>query len=213
MERIKSLLTKALPFALLIGLSFGAYSAVSSFFQYVATVQKEIAAALLAASATIIVSIATVFIGRYYERKRELDALYRDKKTMIYDEFLGRFFDTFHGNDDDLKERDDLVPFLREFMRKLLLWGGPEVVASFIKWKKSLLNVNAETIFATEDFLLAVRKDLCHSNKQIEKGFFARLFLQEGELLLEMAKINPKVTLIEVDEMSKAIQNALQDTK
>ena len=56
---------------------------------------EELAAALVAGVVTILVATATVMIGRYYERKKELDALYRDKKTEIYDEFLKELFDLF----------------------------------------------------------------------------------------------------------------------
>ncbi len=76
-------------------------------------------------------------IGRYYERRKELDALYRDKKTEIYDEFLKEFFGLFFSAGEAKSEttEKDLVPFLREFTRKLVLWSGPEVIEAFVAWK------------------------------------------------------------------------------
>ena len=157
--------------------------------------------------ATVLVATLTVVVGRYFERKKELDALYRERKTEIYDEFLQKFFETFGSKADAqaTPESDNLVPFLREFMRKLILWSGPEVIEAFVKWNDHLAKgvPDADSIFLTESFLLSIRKDLRHSNRGIRKGFFAKLFLSRGALFLTLAERNPKITLAEVAEIEK----------
>ncbi len=69
----------------------------------------------------------TVVVGRHYERKKELDALYRDKKTAIYDEFLKEFFSVFFSGGKDVTSEGerDLVPFLQEFTQKLVRASSP----------------------------------------------------------------------------------------
>lgn len=175
---------------------------VQSFFAWFSAVPKELAVALVAGAVTILVATATVMIGRYYERKKELDALYRDKKTEIYDEFLKEFFDIFFSGGVKLDSHPDkdLVAFLREFTRKLILWSGPDVIEAFVAWKDHLAkgSPDAKSIFLTEAFLLAIRNDLRHTNAGLRKGFFARLFLKEGSLFLTMAEKNPNVTLAEL---------------
>jgi len=199
-------LTKTLLVLPALALVAGAISllvwVIQAFFAYVSAVPKELAAALVAGAVTILVATATVMIGRYYERKKELDALYRDKKIEIYDEFLKEFFTLFFSAGEkavDHPERD-LVPFLREFTRKLVLWSGPEVIEAFVAWKDHLAKgtPDAKSIFLTEAFLFAIRKDLRHTNAALRKGFFARLFLKEGSLFLAMAEKNPNVTLAEL---------------
>jgi hypothetical protein len=144
----------------------------------------------------VLVATLTVMLGRYFERKKELDALYRDKKTEIYDDFLRRFFEVFFSGGEGTGEQD-LVPFFRDFTRKLVLWSGPEVIGAFVAWRSHLAKgvPDAESIFLTERFLLAVRKDLRHTNTGIRRGIFARMFLRNGDLFLEMAAKNPKLTL------------------
>lgn len=165
----------------------------------------------MAAVATVLVATLTVMLGRYYERKRELDALYRDKKTEIYDEFLKEFFAIFFGaSEGEAKGTEtDLVRFLREFTRKLVLWSGPEVIEAFVAWKDHLAKgtPDAQSIFLTEAFLRAIRNDLRHTNKGLRKGFFARLFLREGGLFLVMAAKNPNVTLAELAEAVKPVHS------
>lgn len=95
MKRLPKALSPFLGLVVLASLLALAAWAVRAFFAYVSSVPKELAAPLVAGAATILVATVTVMIGRYFERKKELDALYRDKKTEIYDEFLKEFFGLF----------------------------------------------------------------------------------------------------------------------
>ena len=208
MNRLKTFLPALAGIAILAGLAMLVGLVVYAFFQYLSSVPKELGAALVAAAATILVATVTVMVGRYYERRKELDALFREKKTEIYDEFLKDFFTLFWGaSKTDAAAEKDLVSFLREFTRKLVLWSGPEVIKAFVAWKNHLAKgtPDAKSIFLTEAFLLAIRRDLRHSNIGLRKGFFARLFLQQGELFLDMAAKNPDLTLAALAEVENAL--------
>jgi hypothetical protein len=213
--RLKKLLTTTLAFALTAGFVWVAIWSLRSFATYISAIPKELGAALVAGTAAVMVATVTVMIGRYFERKKELDALYRDKKMEIYDEFLKKFFDLFHSQSKDspTTEPEDLVSFLREFMRKLILWSGPEPIAAFLAWKEHMSKgePDAQTIFLTEKFLLTLRADLRHSNKGIPEGFFASIILKEAALFLSLAKKNPNVTLNEIIEAEKVLRGAVSD--
>lgn len=211
MSRVKTFFFGLLGFAVLLAIVGGTGWLVYTFFQYLNAVPKELAAALVAAGATVLVATVTVMAGRYFERKKELDALYRDKKIEIYDEFLKEFFGLFFGaGEGNLPApAKDLVPFLREFTRKLVLWSGPNVIEAFVAWKDHLAKgvPDAQSIFLTEAFLRAIREDLRHSNRTLRRGFFARLFLKEGTLFLTMAQKDPNVTLEALAAVEKLIQS------
>jgi len=213
-ENLKKLFSIIIGLVFLVGMAWFAYWIVKSFTTYISAVPKELGAALVAGIATVMVATTTVMVGRYFERKKELDALYRDKKMEIYDEFLKKFFDLFFSNSEDspTPEPDDLVPFLREFMRKLILWSGPEPILAFLAWKEHLAKgtPDAQTIFLTEQFLLTLRADLRHSNRGMPKGFFASLILKEGALFLDMAKKNPNITLAQLAEMENMLDGDLK---
>jgi hypothetical protein len=210
MKRASAILIPLLGLILLGGIVALAFWLFREFLAYLRAIPKELATSLVAGVVTILVATITVTVGRYYERKKELDALYRDKKTEIYDEFLKAFFAFyFAGGVSKAGEPEkDLVPFLREFTRKLVLWSGPEVIDAFVSWKDHLSKgtPDAQSIFLTEGFLVAIRKDLRHSNAALRRGFFARLFLKEGQLFLSMAERNPNVTLAEI----AAVENRLK---
>jgi hypothetical protein len=179
---------------------------------YVSTIPKELGAPIIAAVATVLVATLTVVLGKYFERKRELDALYREKKTEAYDEFLKKFLEVFFSGGENIGERD-LVPFLRDFSRQLILWAGPEVIEAFVAWKDHLAqgSPDAKSIFLLEDFLLAVRKDLRHTNKGIRRGLFARMFLKNSELFLLMSARNPGLKLEELAAMEKVLSPMKKD--
>lgn len=205
--RVKNILSATLALGVLGGLGFIAYWLITTFLAYLSAIPKEIGAALVAGAATVFVATLTVVVGKYFERKRELDSLHREKKTEIYDEFLKGFFDHYFSGADEspTQSPDDLVRFFREFTRKLLLWSGPEPIAAFVRWKDHLAKgvPDAQSLFLTEEFILAIRKDLRHTNDGIPKGFFAKLFLREGTLFLSLAEKNPNITLEQLAEFEK----------
>lgn len=210
MQRFKRLLGALFALGLLVGFVAGLYFALSAFFSYVGSVSKELGAALVAGATTIIVATLTVMVGRYFERKKELDALYREKKTEVYDDFLKVFFQVWFSAGKTDEDDPDLVKLFREFSVKLVLWSGPEALEAFARWKEKMAegHASAEGIFETEAFLNAIRADLRHSTRGIRKGWFARLFLQESNLFLAMAAKNPKVSLAELVAAEKILRAA-----
>lgn len=122
----------------------------------------------------------------------------------MYDDFLTRFFELFHGKSDNSSE--ELVPFLRDWQRKLVVWGGPRVLKSFIAWKESLLEEpNAQSVFKMGEFFIAMRHDIGLSNRGIEAGLFSHLILRHASLFLAAAKNNPNITLREIAEIEKEL--------
>jgi hypothetical protein len=212
MQRIRRIVSTLVALGLLGGVGALIYIAGKGFFDYLASIPKELGAALIAGATTILVATFTVMIGRYFERKRELDALYRDKKTEFYDEFLKVFFHVWFsaGKPADGKTEPDLVELFRSLSVKLVLWSGPNALEAFARWKELMAQgqLNAESIFETERFLTAIRADLRHSNVGLRRGWFARMFLQEGTLFLAMAAKNPNVTLAELAAAEKAFREA-----
>lgn len=196
--------------ALLIGFVWGAYWLLSQIWGQFKSLDSKVALAAITAFTTVTISTLTVVLGKYYERKKDIEAHYREKKTEIYDEFLKEFFKVFYSEHEkeDETEQKSLVDFLREWQRKMVLWGGQDVLVKYIKWVTHLKkgNPDADSIFLMEDFFREIRKDLGHKNNKLEKGTFAHLILQNAELFLQMAKSNPKVTLADLAEAEKALK-------
>jgi hypothetical protein len=167
----------------------------------------QLAGALVAGATTIIVGTVTVMLGRHYERKRDIEAHFRADKIKIYDEFLQELFKVLHagiklgepGTD------EDLVKFMREWQRKLVLWGGSNVLRTYFRWMGNLKqgNPDVQTLFLMDEFFRALRSDIGQSSAGLERGAFAHLVLRYGEFFLEQARRNPSMTLHELSELEK----------
>ena len=96
-----------------------------------------VSVALLTGATTVLVATITVVLGKYYERKKDIEAHYRSKKVEIYDEFLCELFKLFDESRVD-RDAESLVKFLREWQRKMILWGGQDVLRKYILWMSHL---------------------------------------------------------------------------
>jgi hypothetical protein len=205
---MKKTATMIFGFALIGALGWVIYWIISQVWGQFKLLDPKVSVGLLTAATTVIVATLTVVLGKYIERKKDIEAHYREKKTEIYDEFLCEFFKIFHSDNDDDEENQDLVNFLREWQRKMILWGGQDVLSKYIAWMGHLKkgNPDAKTMFMMEEFFLEIRKDLGHKNNKLVKGSFIHLILQNPELFMVMAKDNPDLTLAELAEAEEVLQ-------
>lgn len=161
------------------------------------TVQPPITAAAITAVATVLVSTATIALGRYLEKKKELEALHREKKVPIYGKFLEGLFSIFYERKG---KQLNIVKFLQEWQQKIVLWGGPTVVNAYIDWKTELTahEPNVKTMETTDKLIHAIRQELGHKDRKLKKGIFPRFILREADLYFQLAKQNPNLTLAEL---------------
>lgn len=189
---------------LLASLLAGVIWLVVGLWNWFASLESDMAVGMLTASSTIIVATTTLVLGRYFERVKEAETHLRTQKIQLYDEFLKEFFELFYSEGGADK---DLVPFLREWQRKLVVWGGPKVLFSFITWKNHLASgdPDAQSVFLMDAFFRAMRHDIGLSNRGLERGFFSHVILRHANFFLSLAKTNPKIKLSEVAEREKAL--------
>ncbi len=146
-------------------------------------------------------------LGRYYERRKEIEAHFRAEKIKIYDEFLFQLFKLFENEGET---SPDMGKFLREWQRKLVLWGGSNVLAAYFKWMSRLKrgNPDADTIFLMDEFFRALRADIGQSSSGLPRGSFAHLILRNADFFLAQAARNPGLTLEELGRLEKVLDES-----
>jgi hypothetical protein len=166
-------------------------------------INPNLAIALITGATTVIVSTTTVMVGRYYERKRDIEAHFRTAKIQMYEEFVREFLSLVTGSE----RTKDLTSFLREWQQKLVLTAGANVLGAYFLWKTKLraASDSAAAVFAMDNFFRELRADVGQTSRGLEKGAFAHLILRNSELFLQMAKKNPKVTLSQLAEIEKRL--------
>lgn len=199
-NRVFQYLSVVVAIALLAGALFALVNLVRFAVAGMKRLDSTIVAALVTGAATILVATITVTVGRYFERKKDLEAVYRDKKMPIYGDFLEQLLAHFQPDAGTPPAPEELVKLLLGWHRNIILWGGPEVVNAYLAWKDGLETelLSAKTVFKMDAFILAIRKELGNVNRGIPKGLFLRMTLKRPELFFEMAAANPDVTLPEV---------------
>ena len=187
--------------ALLVGI----YWATISVWDALSSVDAKLAVGVVAAATTVLGATLTVTIGKYLERKHAVEAAFRERKVEIYDGFLQELFKLF--GQEGIPDDTGLANFIRDWQRKLIVWGGSKVLLTYIEWRSHLSRTSnepdAETIYLMGEFLLSMRKDLGLSNKGIDRGVFAHMILRNPDLFFEMASKDPNVTFAEIASQEK----------
>lgn len=90
---------------------FVIYYVTTSLWAWFSSLSSNLAVGLLTVTTTVIVTTVTLVVGKYFERVKKAEAHLRAQKISMYDEFLTRFFEPFH--DEEENRSAELMPFLR----------------------------------------------------------------------------------------------------
>lgn len=200
MNRIKKWLGVLFAMGILGGSLWFFYRIIALSYHALVSLDPNVAVAIVVGSATVLASTFAVVLTRYYQSKRERNLAHRDRKIELYDEFLKKLFSIFLGDTGEETRPEDLVPFLRDIQRKLVLWSGPGTIKAYAEWHKVLTTSppRAGHMIKMIDFFLALREDLGHSNKGIEREHMVRFLLRNSDLFMQEYRKNPNVTLDEI---------------
>jgi hypothetical protein len=167
------------------GVIVALYYLISWFVDVFRTLSPNVAASIVAASATVTVSVLTVIVGRRIETVSAIRKEHRDKKVPVYEELMAFMSKMFarSRSDEEIPE-EEMVSFMYEFTPKMMIWGGDEVVASWSRFRTASIGLSPEeagkkVIFEYENLVMAIRKDLGHANKGLGKGSILAFFVND----------------------------------
>ncbi|MCM3629737.1 hypothetical protein M3194_20560 [Paenibacillus glycanilyticus] len=164
----------------------GAILLVVSLINLFSSLQKEVFAAIVAATGTILVSVFSVIFTKYLERKRSIEQELRDKKIPMYESFVEFWFDILYKKKitGEAMTEKEMLDFYKEFTQKILVWGSDGVIKKWSQYRSKTVNIehkglDRELLFEFEELLLEIRKDTGHKNKSINKGDLLGLFIND----------------------------------
>ncbi|WP_269303387.1 hypothetical protein [Aeromicrobium sp. HA] len=158
-------------------------------------VNPTVAAAIVAAAATTIVSVLGVTLGRYLERRDQIELELRQRKIPIYIEFVEGIMKMFFNSVSEsggtnLVEKKagegpfDLVEFFKKMTPQLMIWASNDVVSSWSRFRRGADKTPPiDYMFMMEDLLAAIRKDLGH-NGQMAKGDLLGTYINDIDEVL-----------------------------
>jgi multidrug transporter EmrE-like cation transporter len=175
-----------LTFLILLIILIGVWFLIKFLWETFSNLHQEVAVAIIAGAATVLVSVFSIILGKYYERKREIDLELREKKIPMYEEFVNYFFRILLTDKINKPiSQKDILEFYGKFTQKLMVWGSDEVIKKWSNYRRhSVENINDDTcsprsMFLFEDLLFAIRKDMGHKNKDVHKGELLGLFVND----------------------------------
>lgn len=174
-----------------------------------AKADKEITVAIVAAAGTILASVVVVSITQYNAKVMEVAEAHRLKKIEVYSEFGDLVFSIFRmikiPERSDLADEEkpallakaqaDLEDRYSSFSKKLLLWGSPEVINSWLEFMARSRSIDSEAssddstrmailnLLYMDDVFRAMRRDLELSNSGLGEGDLVKAFLTDPHML------------------------------
>lgn len=157
------------------------------------SLESETSAAIIAGSVTIVVAIAGNAFQVYMTRQKEREEARRAAKTQLYESFMSHWFKvmgvgTQSGNDGQSGRLNaKVLSDQNQITQKMILWGSDQVVTAYQDWWLAAKQGDRENIHEMfvrfEDLLFAVRNDLGHTNKGLERSALLSLFIHDVETL------------------------------
>lgn len=186
MKKISSYFYGIIGIGFMAGFLYFLYKMFTILIENINKVNPTIIVAFIAGSVTII----GYFVARYLEKQKTIEIQIREQKLPVYDEFIGFFIQKLMGAEyqslSDVEKAAEIQDFMARFTQKGLLWFSDDTLLAFINWKYSsqVLSGNTEddtieSLRILEALLLAFRKDVGHSNKNIKKGDLLSLFVND----------------------------------
>ena len=154
----------------------------------------QVATAIVAGVATLLVSVFSVLWSKRVDRLREIEQEQRKQKIPVYEEFLSLIFRMLFA--EKLGEgpvtEQDMMKSMSLFGQKIIVWGSDDVLKEYASWRRVATTIAegnpAFHIFAVERLLLAIRKDVGHKNKNLKQGDLLSIFINDIDSFLEVKK-------------------------
>lgn len=170
-----------LGFSLLVLISVATYTLIKTLIDLLLALDPRVAAAIVAASATVLVSVFSVLISKYLEQRAKIVQEIRDKKIPVYEELINFVFKIVKSTKkgDQLAE-DEIENFMFNFTQQVIVWGSDSVLQAFYKFKHNDDSGDGlQVALRMEELLLAIRRDLGHDNKGLSQGKILGLFIND----------------------------------
>lgn len=200
MDKAKNAIIIIIALALVAGIGYGIYAGARALMFGVIGLDANIATAIVAASAMVIVSLITIVYNQRKTKEREIRESQRPQKIELYKRFMdeavvssmrlaGKRSDKSIDDEDVQKEIEE---FFFKFTGDIIVWGSPKVIKAYIAFRASA--DQKHNILKLDDMLRAIRHDLGNSNRGLGRGELLGLFLTDPQELKKLMESETKAT-------------------
>jgi len=190
MQKAKTWFIGLLALAILGGVCYGLYAAVTKTIASIGALDEETATAIIAACATVIVSVATLVYNQRRTKAREIANSHRPQKIDIYKYFMEKaVVGLLRASKEDRTETEqfqtDLQDLFFNFTGDVIVWGSPGVIKAYSDFR-ACGEGDQGILLKLDGMLREIRKDLGNSNWGLNQGDLIALFLTDPESLQKL---------------------------
>ena len=185
-SKFRQTLSAIVGFVLLAALVYGAFVALRAATRVLTSLDSDIAVAIIAASATVFVSVLSIVLGKAYEARALVQKEHREKKTPVYEDLIRFMFRILMGTKTGATPSEsEILEFMSDFTQRIMVWGSDDVVAAWVKWRRAAVNAEelemdpVELLLLYEQLILTIRRDLGHKNRNLGTGDVLALFVND----------------------------------
>jgi hypothetical protein len=192
-EKIKRVTSLILGLIFITAITWGTFKLVASFWAAFTQLDSTIAAGILAAASTVLVSVISVLYSKHLEQYLNIQKEHREKKIPIYEELIEFIFRVIYAQKEGAKPIPDkeLIETNSRITQKIIIWASDDVVIAFHKFRTASLEPHENMVslaLSVEELFLAIRRDLGHKNKHIFTGQILGTFMNDANRLFQSRK-------------------------
>jgi hypothetical protein len=194
LKTLKSWVSSILALSLVAGFIYLVYLSIQFMWISLQGLDGETSATIIATFGTVMAAVLTVVISQWWGRQRAIEESHRDKKVEIYSRFMDMMsrqlqYTKERKNNPTLPEQSEgYEEEYRGFTKDIIIWSGPELLLSWIKFKEVVDSDVVEGHFLLDDILREIREELAVSNDGLKRGDLIKFMLVDPESLDELIK-------------------------
>jgi len=140
-----------------------------------ASFTPEVIAAIISASALVLVAVIGAALSRYFDRRQQIEQEQRQRKAEVYAKFLEYWFWAMRERSkaSEKEKRARQLEYQREIPQKLAVWGSEAFVKEYGAWFHS--DRQQGSILEFESLIRTIRADLGFKDKDLVEGDLLKL--------------------------------------
>ncbi len=191
LDKAKIVLSFAIGLATIAGIGWAVVYVGREFWSSFTQLNPTVAAGLLAAVATVLVSVVSVLYAKHLEQRIALQKEHREKKIPVYEDIIAFIFKVMYSAKEGGAELStaEMLELHGRMTQKAIVWASDEVVSALHLFRFASLRAETDKLglaIAMGELFLAIRRDLGHKNRGLYANKLLRLFINDVEKLYEL---------------------------
>lgn len=185
-QRAGTVAALAVAFSTAIAFPVVSYFALRWLYSNATQINASVGAAIIAGLAACIAAI----INQRLTRKKDVEEKHRSQKIDVYNTFFDIVDEIFSHESQKLSSEElahKLGDRFKKLSRGLIVWGSPQVIRAWHKFKDGSDRPPIETLYAADELMKTIRVDLGNNNKDLLRGDLIALYLKSRDELSKSA--------------------------